>query len=168
MKQKDLTFVALYLALFLVLDYLSAQIPFLQMPQGGSIGLGVIVLCIASYHLGIKLGVLTGVLSVILQAMVSQFFTSPDFALLDFILEYVCAYGVYGLSSLFPNYKQFYTGVLVTNFIRFALHTVCGVYFWSVTWAGSIAYNLPYMAATCAVAMLVIPVIWPRLKKIVK
>ena len=59
---KDLCYMALYVALAVVLDYVSALIPFLQMPNGGSINLAVIPVFVASYHLGAKKGVAVGLL----------------------------------------------------------------------------------------------------------
>ena len=62
MKIKDLVYMAVYIALALVLDYISQLIPFLQMPQGGCINLAVIPVIISSYHLGWKKGLSVGFL----------------------------------------------------------------------------------------------------------
>ena len=55
---KDLVTIALYLALFMVVDAFINTLPFLQMPQGGSLGVSTVVLLIASYHLGAKKGLI--------------------------------------------------------------------------------------------------------------
>lgn len=48
----DLVYMAFYAALFMVLDYFTNMIPFLKMPNGGSIGVSTIALIVCSYHLG--------------------------------------------------------------------------------------------------------------------
>ena len=78
-------------------------------------------------------------------------------------MDYLIAFSVYGLASLFPNYKYFYSGILITNFLRFASHTIGGVIVWETTWWGSIIYNAPYMIATTIVGMIVVPILVERL-----
>ena len=51
-KVKFLTYTAMYTALYVVLKFVGNLIPFLKMPQGGSIEIELIALFIASYHLG--------------------------------------------------------------------------------------------------------------------
>ena len=47
---KDLVYMALYAALFIVLDVAVNTLGILQMPNGGSLGVSVIPLLMASYH----------------------------------------------------------------------------------------------------------------------
>lgn len=169
MKTRDLTYMAVYLALFAVLDFVANTVPLFQMPNGGSLGLGVIPLLLASYHLGWKKGVLVGVLSIIIQELVGQLYI-VDFA--QFLLEYVIAFGVYGLAVVFKNFKigavTVYTGVIVTNLIRFLAHWFAGVYYWGLDWAGSAVYNSGYMLATTILCIILVPLIVPRLGKVLK
>ena len=51
-------------------------------------------------------------------------------------MDYLIAFSVYGLASLFPNYKYFYSGILITNFLRFASHTIGGVIVWGNNMVG--------------------------------
>ena len=160
-KVKDLVFMAMYAALFAVLDVFSNEfIPFLQMPKGGSIGVSTVVLLVCSYHLGWKKAVLSGLISVLVQ-----FVTGPMYMtnLFGFVLDYLFAFSIYGTASLFPNFGYFYTGVIITNFLRFASHTIGGVLVWETTLRGSITYNAPYMIATCIVGMILVPIIVKRL-----
>jgi thiamine transporter len=62
MSTRDLVKMSAYLAMFIVLDYLSNMIGIFRMPQGGTLGLGVIALLLASYDLGWKKGVAGGLL----------------------------------------------------------------------------------------------------------
>ena len=156
---------AVYVALFIALDYLSNQIGIFRMPQGGTIGLSTIVLLIASYQLGWKKATLVALITIPLQGMFAPYY-SVD--ILDFIFEYVLAFGIYGLASLFPNIEKpftLYTGIIVVNLIRLAIHSYAGVVYWGATWSTSFAYNAWYMIPTLIVALLLVPSILKRLPK---
>ena len=84
------------------------------------------------------------------------------------LFDYVVPFGVYGLASLFTNNKYFYTGILVTNAIRFACHVMTGIVIWETPLWGSITYNGPYMIATCIVDLLIVPILYKRLKSQMK
>lgn len=163
---KDLVLMAFYVALFMVLDTFINTLPILQMPNGGSLGLSTIALLMASYHLGWKKGLLVAVVSVF-----AQFVTGPMYTpnLLGFLLDYLIAFSAYGLASLFPNIKCFYTGVLITNFVRFVCSTVSGCIVWQTALWGSITYNAYYMIPTAILGLVIIPLLYkalePRLNK---
>ncbi|WP_075876997.1 energy-coupled thiamine transporter ThiT [Merdibacter massiliensis] len=158
---KDLVFMAMYAALFAVLDVISNSfIPFLKMPNGGSIGISTVVLLVCSYHLGWKKAMISGVVSVLIQFVTGPMYMSN---LLGFFLDYLFAFSIYGIASLFPNIGYFYTGVLITNFLRFVSHMIGGVLVWETTLWGSIIYNAPYMIATCIVGLILVPLIVQRL-----
>lgn len=174
-KISDLVYMAMYLALFMVFDWLANQIGLFKMPNGGTLGLGVIPLIIASYHLGWKKGLAVAILSVVLQFMTGKVYVvqnSDGFTafqvFIQFMMEYPVAFGVYGLSSLFPNFKNFYSGIVVTNLIRLTLHTIAGTVFWGTPWGGSFAYNAWYMIPTMIVSAIVVPIIMNRLKPVMK
>lgn len=160
---RDLTFMAMYAALFLVLDYLTLLIPFLQMPQGGSIGIGTVALLLASYHLGATKGLIVAMVSIPLQQLTSGLWIA---GLPGLLLDYVIAFGIYGIACLFPNWGYLYTGILITNFIRFVCHVFSGMICYETPLWGSITYNAPYMIATCMVGMILVPIIHKRLEKI--
>jgi thiamine transporter len=165
MSTRDLVKMSAYLAMFIVLDYLSNMIGIFRMPQGGTLGLGVIALLLASYDLGWKKGVAVGLLSVLLQWMTGAMWFLNWF---QFILDYLLAFGIYGIACLVPSTKigkqMLLWGVVVTNLIRFASHTIAGVLFYEVTWWGSLAYNGWYMIPTMVVALIVVALVLPRLR----
>lgn len=103
------------------------------MPQGGTLGLGTIALLLASYHLGWQLGLITAMLSVLIQFVTGQMYI---LGFTQFLLDYFIAFSVYGIACLFPNWKYFYSGVLITNLIRFLSSTISGVVFYGVTPVG--------------------------------
>ncbi|MBQ6450666.1 MAG: energy-coupled thiamine transporter ThiT [Solobacterium sp.] len=172
---RQLVYMAMYLALFFVFDWLSNQLPIFKMPNGGTLGLGVIPLILASYHLGWQKGLAVALLSVVLQFMTGQIYVvqnSDGFnifqIILQFLMEYPIAFGVYGLSSLFPTKGKFYTGVAVTNLIRLALHVIAGHVYWATPWWGSFTYNAWYMIPTMILGLVLMPLIVPRLSSYIK
>ncbi len=169
---RDIAYMGMYLALFFVFDWLSNTIGLFQMPNGGSLGLSVIPLLLCSYHLGWKKGTAVCLLCVLMMFMTGKVYVvqnSDGFApwqvAIQFLMEYPVAFGIYGLASLFPNFKYFYSGVAVTNLVRLALHVVAGTIFWATPWWGSFTYNAWYMIPTMIMCLIVIPLIYERLKK---
>lgn len=161
---KQMVLMAFYLALFAVLDVIANWLP--KMPQGGSIGLGSIALLMASYQLGWQKGCIVGALSVLLQFVTGQMYLLGP---AQFLLDYLIPFTVYGLACLFPNYGYFYSGILVTNFIRFISHTLSGVFFYETTWTASMIYQAWYMIPTTIVGLIFVPLLvktlGPKLKK---
>ncbi|MFI3284708.1 MAG: energy-coupled thiamine transporter ThiT [Erysipelotrichaceae bacterium] len=160
MTVKDLVFMAMYMAMFMALDVIVNYYQILQMPQGGSLGVSVIPLLICSYHLGWKKGVLSCVCAVMLMFITGPMYT-PN--ILGFLLDYLFAFGVYGFASILPNYRYFYTGVLVSNVIRYVLHVVSGMIIWQTPLWGSLTYNFFYMAATLVLCMVMVPLLMSRI-----
>ena len=158
---KDLVYMALYAALFIVLDVAVNTLGILQMPKGGSLGVSVIPLLMASYHLGWQKGTVVAVLSILLQYVTGPMYT-PD--LVGFLLDYFFAFSVYGLASLFPNYKWFYSGVLVTNLVRLICSTLSGILVWETAPWASLVYNATYMIPTAILCLVLLPLVMPRIK----
>ena len=158
---KDLVYMALYAALFIVLDVAVNTLGILQMPNGGSLGVSVIPLLMASYHLGWQKGTVVAVLSILLQYVTGPMYT-PD--LVGFLLDYFFAFSVYGLASLFPNYKWFYSGVLVTNLVRLICSTLSGIIVWETAPWASLVYNATYMIPTAILCLVLLPLVMPRIK----
>ncbi len=158
---KDLVYMALYAALFIVLDVAVNTLGILQMPNGGSLGVSVIPLLMASYHLGWQKGTVVAVLSILLQFVTGPMYT-PD--LIGFLLDYFFAFSVYGLASLFPNYKWFYSGVLITNLVRLISSTLSGILVWETAPWASLVYNATYMIPTTILCLVLLPLVMPRIK----
>lgn len=162
---KDLCFMAFYVALFMVLDSFVNVLQIFQMPNGGSLGVSTIALLMASYHLGWQKGLAVSVLSVFAQFITGPMYT-PD--ILGFVLDYFLAFSVYGLASLFPNFGWFYSGVFVTNLVRFVCSTISGVIIWDTALWGSILYQCSYMIPTLILTLIVVPILYNSLKPILK
>lgn len=165
MSNRDLVKMAFYLALFALLDYIATTSGILQMPNGGSIGIATITLVVASYDLGFKKALLLTQLSIIIQTTLSgvPFFVNW----LQFILDYVLAFGVYALAAnvFTTKLKGFYMswGLVIANILRFVFHVLSGIYFWEVPLIPSIIYNGPYMLATLIITFIVVGLMLPRL-----
>lgn len=163
LQTKDLVLMAVYAALFIVLDYLANLLP--KMPNGGSFGLGVIPLLLASYHLGWKKGIAVGLLSIPLQYMTGQIWFL-DFG--QFTLDYIIAFGIYGIASLLPNYKMFFSGVLITNGVRFISSTLSGMWYFGLPLWESGAYNATYMVPTTLACLVFVPLVYVRISRFIK
>lgn len=159
---RDLVLIAIYGAMFVVVELAQNSFPILQMPNGGSLGLSTVVILIGSYHLGHKKGIAIGLLSVVLQFFTGKMYLSTG--PIGFFLDYVLAYGIYGAACLFPNYKVFYSGVLITNTIRLLSSTVSGMLFYELTFWPSFVYNATYMFPTIIVGLILVPLIYERIK----
>lgn len=163
---KDLVLMAFYVALFMVLDTFVNTLGIFQMPNGGSLGVSTLALLMASYHLGWKKGLLVSFVSVFAQFVTGPMYTAN---LLGFLLDYLFAFSVYGIACLFPNFGYFYTGVFVTNLIRFVCSTISGTVVWGVDLWGSIVYQATYMIPTLIIGLIIIPLLYkalePRIKK---
>ena len=179
MKNKQtiirLVFIAVYAALAVVLDYVSQLIPFLQMPNGGSIELELIPIFIASYHLGVKDGAITGFMWWAISFVLGL--NSYYLTFIQYILDYFIPFIIIGFASAMPRIwkiSNIYTGITITMIIKYISQTLSGVYFWfpETTYAGSIeawiysaGYNLWYNLATMIVCLIIVPVLIEVVKK---
>lgn len=175
-KTRKIVFVGLYIALAVVLQYVSGLIPFLQMPNGGNIDLGVIPVLMASYQFGYKTGIFTGLLcwliNLVLGISGSWFVSIPQY-----LFDYILPVSLLGLASAFPKIgkiNNIYTGITGAMILKYLSHVLSGVYYWfpETTYGGSLAswlfslnYNLYYNLATLIVALIVVVAIISKLDK---
>ena len=99
-----LSYLALYTAMYVVLKYVGNLIPFLAMPNGGSIELELIAVCLASYHLKWKGGATVAILSWLITIVLGfpMYFVHPVQIALDYALPLLAV----GLSSLHLHYLE--------------------------------------------------------------
>lgn len=166
MSNRVLVRMAMYLAIFAVLDFVATTSGLFKMPQGGSLGLATIALLIASVDLKVSKALLIAMLSIFIQYVTS----GPPFFVTwtQFFLDYVLAYGVYAFAVVFPIYNRksfsWVTGVLVVNLIRFVSHVISGVLYFEAPLPASIIYNAWYMVPTAIVGFVIVGGILPRLR----
>ena len=141
-----MSYMALYVALYVVLKWVGNMIPFLQMPNGGSIELELIAVFIASYHLGWKSGLCVAILSWLITIVLGfpMYFYWPIQILLDYVLPLAAC----GLASLLFSIRDLdNTGAIVLSLILAA-----GAFF-GIFKSYPAAVIVTVAAIVCAVAM---------------
>lgn len=162
-KVRDLVYIAMYGALFVVLDYITNALKLFRMPQGGSLSFATIALLLASYHLGWKKGLLTCLVSVLLMWAIGSI---TWYGLFSFLFDYLIAYCAYGFASSFKNIKWFFTGIVITSLIRLASSTLAGIVVWETPFWGSLTYNASYIIPTMIVDLIFVPLLYNKLKPV--
>lgn len=173
---KNMAYMALLIALHLVLCYVDEFIP--QMPQGGTIlSLAVIPVFIASYLLGPGYGAVVGFLSALLQLALGlvEFYTPWSL-----ILDYIIPNTVIGLAAIIPSLSvikgfKIHFGIIITMILRYTSNVLSGVLlFASYAPEGthpliySLGYNFPYTFVTCIFAIVVLPFLLKPLSRVIK
>ena len=174
-RTKDLVYVAIYVALAVVLDIVKEYIGFLDMPSGGSINIALIPIVVASFHMGWKKGVVVAATWWLLSSILGL--NSNIVGVMQYILDYVVSSLVIGAAAIFAVKKRniwtIELGIVVTMLIRTFAINLSGAYFWlgdsvaagsQAAWVGSLAYNLPYCIATMVMLMIIVPIIVSRIK----
>ena len=159
---KDLVYMALYAALFIVLDVAVNTLGILQMPNGGSLGVSVIPLLMASYHLGWQKGTVVAVLS--------------DSAAVCHRSDVYSGSGRLS-ARLFLRFFRLRTGEPVSGitngFIPACLSptlsgwicsTLSGILVWETAPWASLVYNATYMIPTAILCLVLLPLVMPRIK----
>ncbi len=164
LSTRDLVYMALYAALFVVLDYLTNLFNLFRMPQGGSLSFATVALLVASYHLGWKKGLMVCVVSIILMWAIGSI---TYYGIVSLLFDYVIGYLAYGLASLVPSYKFVYFGVIVSNLIRLAASTYAGCAVWKTPLAGSLSYNASYIIPTMIADLVLVPLIMAAISPVV-
>lgn len=172
-KIRTIAFMAFYAALYVVLKLIGNYIPFLKMPNGGSIELELVALFIASYHLGWAKGLGTALICLVLN-----FFTGATYYLnpAQFALDYIVPLAVVGMASLWSTKTKarYVIGVVISMILKYWSQVLSGVYFWppegeaagsSAAWIFSLSYNLWYNVATLIVCVILVPLLVSRLSK---
>ena len=165
---KKMIMITIYVALALVLDFVKEMIPFLNMPQGGSINIALIPIVILSFHFGVKEGMMGGMLWWLISSILglNKWFVSVPQYVVDYILPSVLP----GMAAMFYRRKNVYeaeAGILTSMLIRTLMLVISGAYFWpdgvaagsAPAWTASLAYNLPYSIATTVILMIVVPLL---------
>ncbi len=172
-QTKQMAYMALYAALYIVLWYVGNLIPFLRMPQGGSIEIEFAAIFIASYHLGWKKGIGTALIAWLLEFILggASWYLNP----MQYALDYIIPLVVCGAASVYYRGKgKYVVGVVIAMILKYASTVLSGVYFWppedgvagsAAAWVYSLGYNAWYNLATCIVCMILVPLLLQRLTK---
>ena len=157
---------ALYAAIFVVLDFVTNTFDLFAMPQGGHLGLGTIALLLAGYHLGWQKGAIVClVCNFLLYITGSMNFYG---SVISLFFDYIIAYTGYGFASRFPNVRYFFSGILITSLFRLACSTFSGVAAFGSPVGASLVYNAGYIIPTMIVDMIIVPLLYYRIKPLIK
>ena len=172
-KIRTICFMAFYGALYVVLRLVGNYIPFLKMPNGGSIEIELIALFVASYHLGWLKGLGSAVICLVLTFFTGAlYYLNPaQFALdYDLPLAIMAALGICG----HQDKTEYAIGVVISMILKYISQTLSGVFFWppegsaagsAAAWAFSATYNLWYNLVTMIVCVILVPLLVNRLAK---
>ncbi len=159
---KRIAELAVLIGLAAVLEAISTFIPFLHMPQGGSVSLGMLPIFIIAFRYGLKDGLIAGFIFGIFNYLLSPYFVHWSQVLLD----YGVAYTVIGFAGVFKDGlkidKRFVNGILLGGFLRYVAHGLSGMIFYA-EYAGDegafvysfILYNLPYMLISTLLCIVI-------------
>jgi len=150
-----IVFIALANALYIVSKL---YLPFLHLPEGGSITLGSMVpLLWFALRRGLRWGVEAGIVYGLVHIVVSGDIYYPT----QILLDYPLAFGALGLAGAFKARPLIRVGVGITG--RFIFHFISGVVFfgqyapegWNV-FAYSAFYNAAYLVPEFIISSIVI------------
>lgn len=159
LSARQLAFCAVSIALGTVLS----NVKLYSFPFGGSVTLlSMLFVCLPGYWFGLGAGLITGVAYGILQLLIDPFVIHPA----QLLVDYVLAFGAFGLSGLFSNHKKgLIKGYLAGVVGRWIFATVSGwIFFAEYAWEGwaplpySLVYNGIYIYTEAAVTLVILSV----------
>lgn len=160
---------ALMIAIATVLSLFKIDLPF----GGGVTIVSMLPLVIHSHRYGVKWGVFTTFVYSIFQLLLGMdnvsYASNIIGAVVIILFDYIIAYTVIGLASLFgKDSKGIVLGILFAFFLRFLCHYITGVFIWdgwmpetfmnlpmTSPWIYSLLYNGWYMLAETILTILV-------------
>ena len=158
-----IVFIALANALYLISKF---YLPFLHLPQGGSVTLGSMVpLLWFALRRGSRWGVEAGIIYGLVHIL---YITSADIASpTQIIIDYPLAFSTLGLAGAFQKRPVIGVGVGILG--RFICHFVAGIAFWWMyAWKGwnviaySAVYNASYLVPEFIVSAITIFILLKR------
>ncbi len=147
-------------AMCITIAFLLSYIRFYRMPQGGSVtAASMLPIILFAWQFGPVPGLAVGLVYGALQFI--QDGANFSYGLMEPVFDYFLAFGVLGLVGLFK--KHLTIGIIVVVTLRYLLHVVSGVIFFSEyaegqpVWIYSLLYNgfmLPELAICLVIANL--------------
>ncbi len=175
MKIKNLVLIASYASLAVLFEILKDAIPFLNIGAfGGSIKLSLIPLTVASFHLGVINGLVTATVWFIVMRILGDFGYFLNFS--QYALDYVIPTAVVSLSSIFANKSKklipVVSGIVLVSVLRFLSFVLAGIIFYApkdstsltATILFAVNYNFPFVALTCLMLVIVVPILISRIR----
>ena len=150
---------------------------------GGITFCSMLPLVLVSWRYGCWWGLFTAFVHSLLQMLLGisnvQYATNVQTAVLIILFDYIIAYSVIGLASMFKNRVKnqqaaLVLGIAATFLIRLACHYLSGVMVWEVLWPNelgwaapiwSISYNGSYMVPEIVITSIVAVLSYRPMKK---
>jgi thiamine transporter len=154
-------------AIAAVLNFL----PLWKMPQGGSISLEMLPIFVIAFRWGGKSGLMAGLVYGLIQLIVNPYIIHPVQLIMDYPLPYMML-GVAGFFTIRKrqsqeiDYFKFFTVTMIAVFLRFVVHVLSGVIFFSSyapegqnVWLYSIIYNGSFMLPSFILCYIILIII---------
>ena len=163
-------------AIMVALAYVLSFIKLFELPQGGSVGIGMLPIFIYCARWGFGPGMLASVVYSFLQLMFDGGFAIGWQSIIG---DYLLAFTVLGLAGLMRGKKGgVFTGTLIGGFARFLVHYVVGATVWAeympetffgltmtTPWFYSALYNGSFMLIDMVLVLVIGALLWKPLKK---
>lgn len=171
---KSMVQLAMFMAITIVLSYVNKFLP--EMPQGGTISIDIIAIFLCAYFMGAGYGMICGVGVAMLQFVLGMAsFYGPWSVLLDYVLPLA----VCGVAPLIKTTKiknvPIYWGIVVGMILKYLSHFASGAFLFAEyapegmnPLVYSFFYNLYYNLGTLVLCMIVVPILYDRLKPVFK
>ncbi len=165
---------AVSVGLAVVLGIISDLIPGLKMPNGGSFSLSMLPLFIFSLRRGAINGSLVGLTYGVINFLIDGLIIHLGSIFFDYLFPFTLLGLVSGLFIKKATNGQIYCSViavLLGGFIRYLLHSISGVIFFSdytpdgmhAVYYSFIFYNLPYMLVSTLGSLIFVVILHKRL-----
>lgn len=166
-------------AIMVALAYVLSYIKLFELPQGGSIDIGMLPIFLYCARWGFGPGLLASFVYSFLQLLQGGGFVIGWQSVLG---DYIVAYTLLGLAGLFhKNTYGYFYGVLVGGLARFLSHYITGATLWAeympdtffgmtmtTPWFYSALYNGSYMLVDMIVCIVVGWALWKPLGKYIR
>ena len=166
-------------AIFVALAQVLGYIKLFELPQGGSVGIGMLPIFIYCARWGFGPGMLVSIAYSVLQLLLDGAYAWGWQSILG---DYIFAFSVLGLAGLFSKQKNgFFTGCCVGSAARFLVHYLTGVFVWgeympetffgmtmTTPWFYSALYNGSYMLLDLVFCLLLGWLLWKPLGKYIR
>ncbi|MGI6738620.1 MAG: energy-coupled thiamine transporter ThiT [Christensenellales bacterium] len=176
------TALLLAISTLLSLPFLTLHSPWLM---GGSVTFGsMLPIVLISHRRGVKWGMFSAFVLSLIQLILGinniTYAPNATYAIAIILLDYIIAFSVIGLSSIFKNIGRnkllnILIGIVFSYFLRFVCHFLSGWLIWDALWpnegglAGwhySLIYNISYMLLETLLALAICAVSYPMLKNL--
>ena len=166
---------AIFVALAQVISYLK----FFELPQGGSITVGMLPIFLFCARWGFGPGMLASITYSLLQLLLDGAYA---WGWQSMIGDYIVAFTVLGVAGLFHKQKAgFFIGTVAGSLARFLVAWYVGAVVWgeympdtffgmtmTSPWFYSVLYNGSYMAVSMVLCLVVGALLWKPLGKYIR